>query len=89
MLKRTLGAALIAVILLTGCDTTGAAPTAQPGFTNPPATAPANQPAPGTNPNVTYPTQPAQVVPTTDPNAPYPPPQPTAVPNPAYPTPTP
>ena len=43
MLKRTLGAALIAVILLTGCDTTGAAPTAQPGFTNPPATAPATQ----------------------------------------------
>ena len=83
MTRRHLCAAIFAAILLAGCDTTGAAPTSQPGGTNQPTAAVTQQPGSDT----TYP-----VLPTADPNLvqTYPTPD-TAnqiLPvNPAYPTP--
>jgi hypothetical protein len=90
MTKRRMCAALFVALLLAACDTTGAAPTAQPGFTDQP-TAVATQPASDTSYPVLPTSEPAVVegYPTPDSanqsppvnTAPYPYPSPDSAPS--------
>lgn len=65
MIKRRIAAVLLAAFVLAGCETTGAAPTPQPGFTNPPTTGAATTQQPA-QAGTAYP---LNTAPATDPNA--------------------